>query len=164
MDKYAPTLHKAKRTDNGDWVVGYYVHLIDTYKGRESHRIYTGYAETDGEEFFPDFFEIDPETMEVCVGFRDQDSVLIFSNDIVVHTAMQDRPLVVKRDQRSGTIVLRLAKDPTYSTFEIPFYVSPGKGDHGDAHISPPDEQYPTMDYLKDMGSIHDIDLKSLFC
>lgn len=55
-------LFRGKRTDNGEWVEGYYVHLYD-YKGNESHRIYTGYSETDWGDFYPDWFEVDPETV-----------------------------------------------------------------------------------------------------
>lgn len=55
-------LSKGKRTDNGKWVEGFYVHLHDG-RGHESHRIYSGYAESDCGEFYLDFFEVDPDTV-----------------------------------------------------------------------------------------------------
>lgn len=162
MDKYAPTLHKGKRTDNGDWVVGYYVHLIDSVKGRESHRIYDGYAETDCAEFYPNFFEIDPETLETCIGFHDKDGTLIFTNDVISSKAMQNRLFIVRKRQSDGAFSLRSAEYPDSTAFEITFNFSSNKDNDGDPRILPPDEPYPTIDSLTDMGSIHDVDLKLL--
>ena len=44
-------------------VEGYYVCLKDPYKKRESHRIYTGFAESDCGEFYGDWYEVDPNTV-----------------------------------------------------------------------------------------------------
>ena len=55
-------LFRGKCKDNGEWVEGYYVRLFDD-KGNISHRIYHGYAETDCGDFYPDWFEVDPNTL-----------------------------------------------------------------------------------------------------
>lgn len=57
-DRY---LFRAKRKDNGKCVEGYYVCLNEN-----QHRIYTGYAETDCGEYFPDCHEVVAETVEKC--------------------------------------------------------------------------------------------------
>ena len=75
-------LFRGKLTDNGEWVEGYYVHLYD-YKGNESHRIYTGYSETDYGDFYPDWFEVDPETVVQFTGLYDNNGKRIFDGDVV---------------------------------------------------------------------------------
>ena len=71
----ANTMVRARRSDNEDWVYGYYVRLEDSLrkaiegKGeRVSHRIYTGFADScvsnNGYDFSPEWYEIDPETIE----------------------------------------------------------------------------------------------------
>jgi len=82
---------RAKRADGKGWTRGYYACLTDSSKGRVSHRIYTGYAESeaDGGElaFYPDWYEIDPETLGRCTGLRDEEGSLIYEGDIVeLHT------------------------------------------------------------------------------
>lgn len=77
-------LFRGKRKDNGEWVYGFYVHLRDV-KGRESHRIYTGYAETDCGDFYPDWFEVDPATVGRYAGLT-SNGKKIFEWDIVKFT------------------------------------------------------------------------------
>lgn len=64
--KQTPIFH-ARIKDSFTWVSGYYVHLVDADKNRESHRIYTGFAESeidnDGYDFYPDWYEIDIKSM-----------------------------------------------------------------------------------------------------
>lgn len=47
--------------DFWDWQEGYYVRLRDPFKNRESHRIYSGFAECDCESFYGDCYEVDPK-------------------------------------------------------------------------------------------------------
>lgn len=75
-------LFRGKRLDNGEWIEGFYVHLRDG-KGNESHRIYTGYAETDCGDFYPDWFEVDPTTVSRHTGLADKNSVKLFEGDIL---------------------------------------------------------------------------------
>ena len=75
-------LFRGKRTDNDEWIKGFYVHLHDD-KGHESHRIYTGYAETDCGDYYPDWFEVDPETVGQYTGHTGMKRKEIFEGDIV---------------------------------------------------------------------------------
>lgn len=60
-------------------VSGYYVRLND-----EVHFIYTGYAETDCGEYFPESFEINPNTLCECTGITDECGNLVYTGDIVL--------------------------------------------------------------------------------
>lgn len=62
-DRY---LCKAKRTDNGNWVEGYYV-FIDGV-----HYIYTGKSRNGGLYVVAERFEVDPETLCQCTGLHDR--------------------------------------------------------------------------------------------
>ena len=70
-DRY---LFKAKRPDNGEWVVGYIVRY--GYTGKEKYYIVPGYAS--------DLYaiKIDPDTICQCTGLKDKNGKLIWENDI----------------------------------------------------------------------------------
>lgn len=74
------SLFRGKYVVNGEWVEGYYVRLHDS-KGHESHRIYTGYAETDCGDFYPDWFEVDPATVGRYAGLT-ANGKKIFEGDV----------------------------------------------------------------------------------
>lgn len=65
------------------WVDGFYVRLRDPYKKRESHRIYTGFAECDCGDFYGDWYEVDPKTVGRFTGLFDKEGERIFEGDIV---------------------------------------------------------------------------------
>ena len=71
-DKY---LSKAKRIDNGDWLVGYIVKY--GYTGKEKYYIVPSHAS--------DLYaiEVDPSTICRCAGLKDKNSKLIWENDIL---------------------------------------------------------------------------------
>ena len=71
-DKY---LSKAKRIDNGDWLVGYVVKY--GYTGKEKYYIVPSYAS--------DLYaiEVDPSTICRCAGLNDKNGKLIWENDIL---------------------------------------------------------------------------------
>ena len=71
-DRY---LCKAKRTDNGEWVIGGLVRY--GFTGREKYYIVPSYAS--------DLYalEIDPSTICWCPGLMDDDGTLIFENDVL---------------------------------------------------------------------------------
>ena len=71
-------LFRGKRKDNGEWIVGYYVCLNE-----KSHRIYTGYAETDCGIYYPDYCEVIPETVGRYIGLNDKNCREICEGDIV---------------------------------------------------------------------------------
>lgn len=64
-------LFRGKWIGNQTWEEGYYVHIRDDFKDKESHRIYSGTAETYCGEFYEDFFEVDPETVGQWTGMYD---------------------------------------------------------------------------------------------
>ena len=71
-DRY---LFKAKRIDNGEWVVGYIARYGHT--GKEKYYIIPSYAS--------DLYaiEVDPSTICQCTGLKDKNGNLIWENDIV---------------------------------------------------------------------------------
>lgn len=75
-------LFRAQRLSDRKWVHGFYVRLDDEYRTRTSHRIYSGYAETDGDDFFGDWDEIDPDTLGVWLG-EDGNGNDVYSGDIL---------------------------------------------------------------------------------
>ena len=72
-DRY---LYRAKRTDNGEWVIGLPGYDIDgniteieVYRGHEDCVTY----------------EVDPSTFCQCVGIKDKNGKLMWENDIIRH-------------------------------------------------------------------------------
>lgn len=69
-DRY---LFRAKRIDNGEWVIG---NLIDSPDGRNA------ILETSGDWLLN---EVDPSTICQCTGLKDKNGKLIWENDIVAY-------------------------------------------------------------------------------
>ena len=74
-------LYRGVCTETGDWVKGHYVRLFDD-KGNRYHRIYPGYAESDCGDLYPDWYEIDLETVGQFTGLTDKNEKKAFEGDI----------------------------------------------------------------------------------
>ena len=77
---------KARRKDNGQWVAGYYVCLNEN-----CHRIYIGYAEKDHSDYYPEYYEVIPETVVRCTGLQDKNGKLISEGDILESRASENK-------------------------------------------------------------------------
>lgn len=71
-------LFRAKRLDNGEWVLGYLLYPFCTEKGNESYFFYA----TDSLDFFCRCV-VDASTICQCTGLKDKNGKLIWENDIV---------------------------------------------------------------------------------
>ena len=71
-------IFKGKDSD-GVWHEGFYCVFND-----KAHRIYTGYADTDCGEYYPDYYTVIPETVRKCAGgITDKNGKMLFEGDIV---------------------------------------------------------------------------------
>lgn len=76
-------LFRGKRTDNSEWVYGYYTKARYYLNEKEMHVIFA----PDGEAFprneFPEYEEVDPETVSQFTSLTDRNGRKIFEGDIV---------------------------------------------------------------------------------
>ena len=70
-------LFRAKRIDNGEWVVGNYQRRFDLL-GNGEHYIFSSKNHNSWE-----YTEVDPSTICQCTGIRDKNGKLIWENDIL---------------------------------------------------------------------------------
>lgn len=111
-DRY---LSKAKRIDDGDWLVGYVVKY--GYTGKEKYYIVPSYAS--------DLYaiEVDPSTICRCTGLEDKNGKLIWENDIC--DRKEEYPEIVKYNNGDWTLDYSYSKgkESGYCYCNLGFYV-----------------------------------------
>ncbi|WP_462364714.1 YopX family protein [Roseburia inulinivorans] len=110
-DRY---LCKAKRTDNGEWVIGGLVRY--GFTGREKYYIVPNYAS--------DLYalQIDPSTICWCTGLKDKNGKLIWENDIC--DRKEEYPEIVKYNNGDWTLDYSYSKgkESGYCYCNLGFY------------------------------------------
>lgn len=87
--------------DDGEWVKGFYTR----FNGKE-HRIYSGYAETDCGDYYPDWYNVRPETVGQFTGKTDKNGKRIFEGDIITGLFLFGLPVNAVVTLRDGAFGL----------------------------------------------------------
>ena len=78
-------LFRGKRTDNGEWVYGYYTKARYYLNGEEMHIIFAPDVEAFPHCEFTEYEEVIPETVGQFTGLTDENGRKIFEGDIILY-------------------------------------------------------------------------------
>lgn len=125
-DRY---LFKAKRADNGEWVIGNLITNVFFRLGQSiPYILCPDKAEYDCFEDFTEengIFEVRPDTICQCTGLRDKNGKLIWEGDIILFQRDNDDCPFPNKDTKK-----RLGK-VFYKDFRITFAIGMGKSGSG---------------------------------
>ena len=85
-------LFRGKRTDNGEWVYGYYTKARDYLNGKEMHIIFPPDVEAFPHCEFAEYEEVIPETVCQYTGLTEKNGRKIFEGDILGGFLDEDYP------------------------------------------------------------------------
>ena len=119
-DRY---LYRAKRTDNGEWVEGFYVNAIEEHgNGERTAEIVALDAMRTFDGISPTLM-VDPSTICQCTGLKDKNGKLIWENDIC--DRKNEYPEIVKYHDGDWTLDYSYAsnKESGFNYCNLGFYV-----------------------------------------
>lgn len=117
-------LFRGKRTDNGEWVYGYYTKARYYLNGKEMHIIFASDVEAFPRCEFAGYEEVLPETVCQFTGLHDKNGRKIFEGDIIKCKVHEMNGYRVRRgvvEYHGVGFIMNLEPNSWYAQKNIPF-------------------------------------------